>query len=71
MRVVLLLIIAYGFCIIATEGEEDACLSADSFDYGDALGKAILFFEGQRSGKLPSTQRIKWRGDSPLAGSKI
>ena len=71
MRVVLLLIIAYGFCIIATEGEEDACLSADSFDYGDALGKAILFFEGQRSGKLPSTQRIKWRGDSPLTDGRL
>ncbi|PWA45772.1 endoglucanase [Artemisia annua] len=35
-------------------------------DYKDALGKAILFFEGQRSGKLPWTQRVKWRCDSAL-----
>lgn len=37
-----------------------------SFDYGDALDKTLLFFEAQRSGKLPITQRIKWRGDSGL-----
>ncbi|CAM8987649.1 unnamed protein product [Rhodiola kirilowii] len=36
------------------------------FDYGDALRKSILFYEGQRSGKLPVTQRVNWRGDSAL-----
>ncbi|KAM7272873.1 hypothetical protein ACFE04_027537 [Oxalis oulophora] len=35
-------------------------------DYGDALSKSILFFEGQRSGKLPSTQRMSWRKNSAL-----
>ncbi|CAI9774982.1 unnamed protein product [Fraxinus pennsylvanica] len=35
-------------------------------DYGDALSKSILFFEGQRSGKLPPTQRMTWRKDSAL-----
>ena len=45
---------------------------AASFDYADALSKSILFFEGQRSGKLPSTQRITWRKDSGLQdGSDI
>ncbi|CAN1300535.1 unnamed protein product [Linum perenne] len=34
--------------------------------YRDALEKAILFFEGQRSGKLPANQRVKWRGDSAV-----
>ncbi|GLJ16703.1 hypothetical protein SUGI_0286980 [Cryptomeria japonica] len=38
-----------------------------SRNYKDALTKSILFFEGQRSGKLPSTQRMRWRGDSALA----
>nr|AAB35128.1 endo-1, 4-beta-glucanase=extracellular form {N-terminal} {EC 3.2.1.4} [Populus alba, suspension-cultured leaf cells, Peptide Partial, 30 aa] [Populus alba] len=28
-----------------------------SQDYANALEKSILFFEGQRSGKLPSNQR--------------
>lgn len=37
-----------------------------SHDYGDALSKSILFFEGQRSGKIPSTQRMTWRKDSAL-----
>lgn len=39
---------------------------AVSVDYESALRKSILYFEAQRSGKLPSNQRIKWRGDSAL-----
>ncbi|GMI66014.1 cellulase 2 [Hibiscus trionum] len=38
-----------------------------SQDYSDALEKSILFFEGQRSGRLPSNQRLKWRGNSGLS----
>ncbi|XP_031268044.1 endoglucanase 4-like [Pistacia vera] len=40
--------------------------SVRSHDYGDALTKSILFFEGQRSGKIPSNQRMTWRKDSAL-----
>ncbi|ONK64163.1 uncharacterized protein A4U43_C07F22750 [Asparagus officinalis] len=40
--------------------------SAAKFDYRDALDKSLLFFEAQRSGKLPHDQRVKWRGDSGL-----
>lgn len=35
-------------------------------NYGEALSKSILFFEGQRSGKLPPTQRLTWRKHSGL-----
>ncbi|XVE57960.1 hypothetical protein DITRI_Ditri04bG0131400 [Diplodiscus trichospermus] len=49
---------------------EDVVSSAAGYDYKDALGKAILFFEGQRSGKLPANQRVKWRGDSALTDGK-
>lgn len=42
-----------------------------NYDYADAVGKAILFFEGQRSGKLPSNQRVQWRGDSALSDGKL
>ncbi|KAK7253060.1 hypothetical protein RIF29_37464 [Crotalaria pallida] len=42
-----------------------------NYNYQDALGKAILFFEGQRSGKLPPNQRVKWRGDSALSDGKL
>ncbi|AEE82789.1 glycosyl hydrolase 9B14 [Arabidopsis thaliana] len=41
--------------------------SLEALDYGDALNKSILFFEGQRSGKLPTNQRVKWRADSGLS----
>ncbi|KAK4490793.1 hypothetical protein RD792_001506 [Penstemon davidsonii] len=40
-------------------------------DYGQALTKSILFFEAQRSGYLPSNQRVKWRGHSGLNDGKI
>jgi len=39
---------------------------AVSRNYGDALTKSLLYFEAQRSGKLPSNQRVTWRGDSAL-----
>ncbi|KAF6142173.1 hypothetical protein GIB67_037091 [Kingdonia uniflora] len=35
-------------------------------NYKDALAKSILFFQGQRSGKLPVNQEIAWRFDSGL-----
>ena len=37
-----------------------------SHDYQEALSKAILFFEGQRSGYLPDDQRMTWRHHSGL-----
>lgn len=38
-----------------------------SQDYANALEKSILFFEGQRSGRLPPSQRLAWRADSGLS----
>ncbi|KAI3941477.1 hypothetical protein MKW98_022484 [Papaver atlanticum] len=37
-----------------------------NIDYADALTKSILFFEGQRSGKLPGNQRMTWRKNSAV-----
>ncbi|XP_023642488.1 endoglucanase 14 [Capsella rubella] len=39
---------------------------AVSTNYGEALTKSLLYFEAQRSGKLPMKQRVTWRGDSAL-----
>ncbi|XP_037456659.1 endoglucanase 19-like [Triticum dicoccoides] len=39
---------------------------AAAFNYADALAKSIIFFEGQRSGKLPPGNRMPWRADSGL-----
>ncbi|GFZ01271.1 glycosyl hydrolase 9C3 [Actinidia rufa] len=45
-------------------------LALAGHDYGQALSKSILFFEAQRSGYLPSTQRVQWRGHSGLNDGK-
>uniref|UniRef100_J3KXQ6 Endoglucanase n=1 Tax=Oryza brachyantha TaxID=4533 RepID=J3KXQ6_ORYBR len=39
-------------------------------DYGKALSKSILYYEAQRSGVLPQSQRIAWRASSGLADGK-
>ena len=39
-------------------------VSTENFDYGDAIKKSLLFYEAQRSGKLPNNQRVKWRKNS-------
>ncbi|PVD35385.1 hypothetical protein C0Q70_02347 [Pomacea canaliculata] len=36
------------------------------YNYDELLMKSIMFYEAQRSGKLPATNRIPWRGDSGL-----
>lgn len=36
------------------------------YNYGEALQKSVLFYELQRSGKLPEQTRCNWRGDSGL-----
>ena len=38
-----------------------------SIDYGEALNKSLLYYEAQRSGKLPPNQRVQWRGYSALS----
>ncbi|KAL5201008.1 hypothetical protein ABZP36_035362 [Zizania latifolia] len=35
-------------------------------DYREALAKSLLYFEAQRSGRLPYNQRVTWRGHSGL-----
>lgn len=36
------------------------------YDYGNALGLSVLFFDAQRSGRLPANNPIPWRGDSAV-----
>lgn len=36
------------------------------FNYAEALQKSLYFYEAQRSGVLPASGRISWRGDSAL-----
>lgn len=48
------------FCLLEFQ------FSSAVHDYNDALSKAILFYEGQRSGFLPQDQKMTWRGNSGL-----
>lgn len=43
-----------------------ATAAAASYNYAEALQKSVLFYEAQQSGKLPSWNRVSWRGDSRL-----
>ncbi|XP_050366892.1 endoglucanase 3-like isoform X2 [Argentina anserina] len=48
-------------------------VQAGNPNYRDALAKSILFFQGQRSGKLPSgaDQKITWRSSSGLSDGRL
>jgi hypothetical protein len=37
-----------------------------TFNYAEALQKALYFYDAQRSGPLPKNFRVTWRGDSGL-----
>lgn len=52
------LFFVYSICFASVRGNPN---------YGDALEKSILFFQGQRSGRLPPDQQIKWRSNSGLS----
>lgn len=41
-----------------------------SYNYVEVLQKSLLFYEAQRSGKLPKSNRLNWRGDSGLEDGK-
>ncbi|KAK8985306.1 hypothetical protein V6N11_068571 [Hibiscus sabdariffa] len=45
--------------------------AAAESNYGEALDKTFMYFEAQRSGKLPSDSRVKWRGDSGLEDGSL
>jgi endoglucanase len=39
---------------------------AGEFNYAEALQKAVWFYDAQRLGRLPASNRVSWRGDSFL-----
>jgi len=41
------------------------------YDYGAVVAEALLFYEAERSGKLPANNRIPWRGDSALVDAGV
>ena len=57
----LLLLLASAVLLAAASSSEE-----EEVDYGAALSKSLLYFEAQRSGRLPHNQRVPWRGHSGL-----
>lgn len=47
------------------------CPSQGHPNYKDALAKSILFFQGQRSGRLPTGQQMSWRSNSGLSDGSL
>jgi hypothetical protein len=41
------------------------------YDYGAVVAESLLFYEAERSGKLPANNRIPWRGDSALGDAVV
>ncbi|KAJ1281978.1 hypothetical protein BS78_03G014500 [Paspalum vaginatum] len=58
-----------GLAMVLAAAAQVACVAA-GHDYGKALSKSILYFEAQRSGRLPASQRIAWRANSGLLDGK-
>lgn len=57
---------SWGFLVVVLLALGSKMQKSEALDYSDALEKALMFYEGQRSGALPPDQRLLWRGDSAL-----
>ena len=44
----------------------NSVLNKLDYNYKEIISKSILFYEAQRSGKLPEKNRVPWRSDSAL-----
>ena len=41
------------------------------YDYASVLAESLLFYEAERSGKLPADNRVAWRGDRALGDEVV
>jgi|GEM_PF-95848 len=68
----------YNLTAIAYDNENASTVSAGvnitvqpqggpDFNYGEALQKAIWFYEAQQAGPLPDWNRVGWRGDATMS----
>lgn len=52
------------FFIIVVTFTTASVFAQQEYDYEQVLGLSIWFYEAQRCGKLPNTNRVNWRWDS-------
>lgn len=70
MRKVISLILTV--CLLTSGLYLQTAKAETNYNYGEALQKAIMFYEFQQSGDLPSDIRNNWRGDSGMTdGSDV
>lgn len=50
----------------AESGTIDTNSSTPNTQYSNLLGNLLYFYEAQRTGELPSTNRVDWRNNSVL-----
>ncbi|MBM4070068.1 MAG: hypothetical protein FJ271_14115 [Planctomycetes bacterium] len=67
---------AVGATIAVAAGQgtiiNDDAPTTSTFNYGEALQKALFFYEANRSGDLPDDYIVDWRGDSAMSdGSDV
>ena len=54
----------------ATTGTETANSTSPNTQWTTLLGNLLYFYDEQRSGKLPSNERVSWRNSSALDDGK-
>ena len=55
-------VIALVALLLAASRVQHVQAQTSSFNYAEALQKALFFYEAQRSGRLPAAKRVEWRG---------
>ena len=66
----LVALLVLGLAVVVPGLSPAARAAAGKFAYGEALQKAIWFYDAQRSGALPAGNRVSWRGPSALDDGK-
>ena len=65
-----MMVLLIGLIVNLTPVRAEVEENCNSYNYGEALQKSIMFYEFQRSGKLPSEKRDNWRSDSGMNDGK-
>ena len=54
-----------------TESSEIVPDHPAKYNYAEVIEKSLLFYEAQRSGRLPKNNRVPWRGNSGMSDEVV
>ncbi|MFN8492341.1 MAG: glycoside hydrolase family 9 protein [Caldilineaceae bacterium] len=63
---ILSLVVVFGLATWQWVHKPTALLAAGNYNYGEALQKAIYFYEAQIAGPKPAWSRVEWRGNAAM-----